>query len=257
MQDLYDRSFYGEQRSGSLNSALIVAPMVCAIFAPRSVLDLGCGVGTWLKAFSQAGVADVAGIDGDYVSRDDLEIAQEHFTPRDLTTEITFDRRFDLAMSLEVGEHLPTDKAPVLVRSLSNAADVVLFSAAIPYQGGIGHINCQWQSWWADLFAREGYEAFDLFRPALWNDGRVEAWYRQNMLVYARHAGAETARAHLRGGGLPLDVVHPAELERGMLGVPRVSHVIEDLKLALGRRIRSSFGAGGPVQRSRSRYGLS
>ncbi len=93
-------------------------------------------------------------------------------------------RRFDLACSLEVAEHLPQAAAEDFVRLLVAAAPVVLFGAAIPGQGGPGHVNEQRQSWWAAKFARHGYVAVDCIRPAVWHVPDVEWYYAQNILVY-------------------------------------------------------------------------
>ena len=56
---LYDQSFYRTYRDGSLRSARVVVPKIMKMIAPASVIDVGCGVGTWLKAFSEQGVARI------------------------------------------------------------------------------------------------------------------------------------------------------------------------------------------------------
>ena len=116
-----------------------------------------------------------------------------------------------MAISLEVAEHLPETAAAGFVASLCRHADVVLFSAAIPAQGGDNHINEQWQSYWAKLFAQEGFEVFDLVRPRFWSEGRIPFWYRQNMLLYVSDK-AESLQQKLncpRGGDICIDMVHP------------------------------------------------
>ncbi|HEU5020205.1 MAG TPA: methyltransferase domain-containing protein [Pseudolabrys sp.] len=254
---LYDASFYDEQRLGSYRSARIVVTMVCGIFEPRSVVDFGCGVGTWLRAFRENGVTDFLGIDGTYVSRDALEIPATAFRAEDLTGEIDIGRMFDLAVCLEVGEHLPVTASEVLVRSIAKSADAVLFSAAIPFQGGVGHVNCRPQSWWADIFRRQGYSAFDLIRPVLWNEDQVEFWYRQNIVIYARGRAAERASQASRSTPpFPLDIVHPAQMAREMTSVPRLLHIFDDFRLASLRRVRRALRQAAPVRRSNRRFSL-
>jgi hypothetical protein len=83
-----------------------------------------------------------------------------------------------------VAEHLPEDSAKSFVAALVGAAPVILFSVAIPNQGGTHHVNERWQSYWAALFAEHGYIALDCVRPAVFGDQRVELWYRQNILMF-------------------------------------------------------------------------
>src|SRR5688572_21294277 len=98
----YDTAFYDLQRDESLRTAQAVVPVVRDLTQPTSVVDVGCGVGTWLAAWRECGVLDVHGIDGSYVDREMLLIPAEHFQPHDLSTPINVERRFELAMSLEV-----------------------------------------------------------------------------------------------------------------------------------------------------------
>src|SRR5215204_3564872 len=115
----YDAAFYDGHADGSLRSARAVLPVVRDLVQPRSVLDVGCGIGAWLKAWEELGVADVFGIDGDYVDRSKLLIAADKFRPTDLASPAPLGRTFDLASCLEVGEHLPARSAAGLVKLLT------------------------------------------------------------------------------------------------------------------------------------------
>lgn len=158
-------------------------------------------------------MTDILGVDGPWVPRDQLAIPESQFFEHDLTRPLTLDRRFDIALCLETAEHLPAEAAEPLVRTLTEAAPVVLFSAAIPEQRGEGHINLQWPQYWIELFAARGYRCSTVLRERLWNAEAVEVWYRQNLLCFA----AESAVRHLpavfateaRAGGGPADIVHP------------------------------------------------
>jgi SAM-dependent methyltransferase len=181
---VYDETFYQSQQDGSVRSAEIVVPIVLSLFPCHSVVDFGCGVGGWLREFERQGVSDYLGIDGDYVSRHLFKIPADRFRPTDLRDVSDLGRGFDLACSLEVAEHLPEDRARSFVAALVKAAPVVLFSAAIPFQDGTGHLNEQWQSYWAKLFGEHGYVTLDCIRPVSHSDSRVRWWYRQNILVF-------------------------------------------------------------------------
>lgn len=206
----YSAGFYREWAEGSAKSAARAIPELLNWISPRSVVDVGCGIGTWLREFQSHGVADVLGIDGDYVDRALLAIDPAHFAAQELTRRVNIDRRFDVAVSLEVAEHLPGERALSFVEDLCRLAPLVVFSAAIPGQGGTNHVNEQWQSYWAALFKRCGYEALDVLRPALWNDPEVEFWYAQNMILYASQEALRTNTALAAQGGCALlDIVHP------------------------------------------------
>src|SRR5262249_19580791 len=148
-------------------------------------VDVGCGTGPWLKAFMRAGIPSVTGVDGSYVNPGQLRIPQSSFIAKDLTKPLNLDRKFDLCISMEVAEHLPPARAASFVADLVSLAPVVLFSAAVPEQGGTNHINEQWPEYWRDLFEKHEYRVIDCIRPKIWNDRRVDYFYRQNSLIFA------------------------------------------------------------------------
>jgi SAM-dependent methyltransferase len=210
----YDRDFYDAIGVGSRQSARVVVPMILDLVGPvTSVVDVGCGTGAWLRVFSDSGTDEVLGIDGDYVGRDQLEIPAECFRAMDLSRPIALERRFDLVVCLEVAEHLPLAAADPLVEGLTGLGDIVLFSAAIPYQGGREHLNEQWPAYWAEKFRAHDFAALDPFRPRLWADDQVEPWIAQNLALYVSSDRASTdarlADALARTGGTPLSLVHP------------------------------------------------
>lgn len=180
----YDDSFFKYLNSGSLVSAQKTLPIILESLSIRSVLDVGCGQGAWLKAWKSLGVDEILGIDGDYVRTDALLIGPEEFLAKDLTQAFDIDRKFDLVQSLEVAEHLPPESAPIFVESIVRHADFVLFSAAPVGQGGDFHINEQPYDYWRRLFANHGYVAFDCIRPVIQGVREIEPWYRYNIFLY-------------------------------------------------------------------------
>jgi hypothetical protein len=187
----YGPEFFDYVREGARASAAKVVPLALALSGARSVVDVGCGDGTWLSVFESQGVSDFHGVDGDYVDRDRLAIPRERFEAIDLSRPFTLGRTFDLAVSLEVGEHLPDASADGFVGSIAKLAPCVLFSAALPHQTGYHHINEQWPEYWAGKFRRLGFVAVDAVRPALWDDEDVAWWYAQNSLFYVREDALE------------------------------------------------------------------
>lgn len=209
----YNREFFETIRDGSVRSADVIVPLVMGLLPVTSVVDVGCGQGAWLASFQRRGVSDILGMDGDYVDRSSLFIPAEKFAAADLTKPMNLGRRFDLAVSMEVAEHLPAEGAGVFVETLTRLAPAVLFSAAVPFQGGNHHINEQWQSYWAELFAACGYRTIDCIRSKVWDDPAVEWWYAQNTLlfVYAEFAAMHPVLADGidRTDLARLNLVHP------------------------------------------------
>ncbi|HWQ34195.1 MAG TPA: methyltransferase domain-containing protein [Blastocatellia bacterium] len=223
--ETYDEQFYQALKTDSLNSAREIVPFIVKFFQPRSVIDLGCGVGAWLSVFRELGVSEILGIDGDYVSQAMLCIPSECFFPFDLTQPLRPERQFDLAMSVEVAEHLPAECAESFVNTLTGLAPVILFSAAVPNQGGTNHINEQWPEYWARLFRKRGFLAADCLRMRFWNNERVTYYYAQNLFLYARrdyldaHPGLAS---ELQFSDAPLvPLVHPQLLRYRMYDIER------------------------------------
>jgi SAM-dependent methyltransferase len=209
----YDPNFYAIQSGGSYRSAERIVPHILDLVAPAGILDVGCGVATFLRAFQERGVTDVWGVDGDYVPREKLLIDPARFRGCDLSRPLDMGRRFDMAMSVEVAEHIDEAQSDVFVENICRHADIVLFSAAIPGQGGTHHVNERWPSYWAPKFAARGYRAVDALRPLIWDDASVEYWYRQNALLFVNDAGFARRPGLAAAAAVAptmIDLVHPA-----------------------------------------------
>jgi predicted RNA methylase len=209
-QGIYDSGFFSGIAEGAFRSAKVVLALLFEVYQPKSVFDLGCGQGAWLAAAGELGASRLVGIDGPWVTTDTLLNNTIEFTTANLEENIEILERYDLCISVEVAEHLSANRSRAFVDTLCSASDVVLFSAAIPQQGGVNHINEQWQSFWAALFDSAGYGCYDFIRPKVWADPRVESWYRQNLLLYVRrtHPLGTKLHSYVSAHG-PLDIVHP------------------------------------------------
>jgi glycosyltransferase involved in cell wall biosynthesis len=184
----YTKDFYELLQDGSRSSARVILPLLLELLQsqPQSVIDVGCGVATWLGVFQELGIEDFLGVDGDYVDPKMLQIPASQFMAADLRQPLAIDRQFSLAMSLEVAEHLPADCAEGFVQTLTELAPIVLFSAAIPFQGGTDHIHERWPLYWVNLFQAKGYVVIDCFRHKIWQHPEVEPWYAQNILLFVQ-----------------------------------------------------------------------
>lgn len=221
MSHIYNNTFFDYIDESAHASAEELIGLLYPMLKPQSVLDLGSGRGTWLAQWRRAGAAEVMGVDGDYVDQSNLAVDQAEFKAADLTKPVKMRKRYDLAQSLEVGEHLPLSAAPVLVDSLTSASDRVLFSAAVKGQGGEFHVNEQPLSFWQELFEAKGYRAFDCLRPSMRGNRKIAPWYRYNSILYVNVDGM---------AGLPDEVLRTA--------VP-TSHKVQDGGDALWKLRRS------------------
>lgn len=209
----YTEEYYECLQEGAQQSAQAIVPLVLDVVQPHRVVDVGCGVGTWLNTFMEEGTEHILGVDGPWVDTDLLCIPQDVFHATDLTEPFHVDQAFDLVVSLEVAEHLPADCANTFVDTLTRLGPVVLFSAAVPFQGGTRHVNEQWPAYWIERFSERGYVAVDALRPKIWDDERVAWWYAQNIFFFVQEECLTDypplKKRHDQNCSPPLSVVHP------------------------------------------------
>ncbi|PDT71745.1 hypothetical protein CO683_00875 [Bradyrhizobium ottawaense] len=180
----YTNEFFEYIERGSIASAKQVCNFLTPLLDIKSILDVGCGRGAWLREWQNAGVKLTHGVDGPYVQRQSLLIPSENFRAVDLSERFDAGRRYDLVSSLEVAEHLPPSSSEAFISSLVAHGDMVLFSAATPGQGGENHINERPLTFWQNIFASKGYEAYDVVRQVFRDAKGIEPWYRFNTVLY-------------------------------------------------------------------------
>jgi SAM-dependent methyltransferase len=208
----YNEQYYRSIAPASKASARLMIPIVYSFIQPQSVVDVGCGVGAWLHVWQQNGVDDYLGIDGNY-AQSHLCIPSKKFFAANLEEQIECNRKFDLAISLEVAEHILPEHAAIFIESLCALADVILFSAAIPGQGGVLHHNEQYPQYWADLFARNGFTGYDCLRERIWMNDQIDACYRQNIFFFVKDSVKEKYPAITSHTGPLMPLVHPQHFE--------------------------------------------
>lgn len=196
MSDIYNADFFAKGERGMIRSARAIVPVLYEMFKPQSVIDVGCGEGWWLREFAQLGVKRLVGVEPNVDS-----IAAGQHVKLNLQQSFDIPEKYGLCLCLEVAEHLAPESAIVLVDNLCRLSSTVVFSAAIPKQGGNGHLNERWPSYWARLFNQRDYGANDHLRRIFWGNANVEPWYVQNMLIYQREATGKMQ-------GI-MDIVHP------------------------------------------------
>ena len=210
----YDHQFYLRSHERTKDSPSKILPMLFSLKRINSVVDVGCGIGAWLECAKALGATNVRGIEGPWINKRVARVDTRDLQIHDLEVRLAVGRKFDLVISLEVAEHLSPPRARSFVDDLCELGDMILFSAAIPGQGGKHHINEQWQSFWAKQFFDNNFRAFDFIRPAIWSQADIPVWYRQNILTFARvGSNADAAFSSVTGAiedHSILDIVHPS-----------------------------------------------
>jgi SAM-dependent methyltransferase len=187
---IYDDAYYEELDRRSLPSSRIIAETVVRQFAPASMIDVGCGSGALLQAFREQGVVRMLGLEYSPSGLAWCRKRNLNVRPFDLKAVSTEHLgSFDVVCSLEVGEHLPAHLADQYVDFLCSLGQVVVFSAAVPGQGGTDHINEQPHEYWRDKITAHGL-TFDTSTTeswrAAWKTTDVAWYYAQNVMVFRK-----------------------------------------------------------------------
>ena len=202
----YDNAFFGDAYDSSFRSAVAMLGSLNQALEFKTVVDIGAGVGAWSRAAIELN-KEVLSIDGNWVQEIPGKFELLKYSFQNLNEPINTDSIYDLAICLEVAEHLSPVRSEGLISDLCGLAPVVMFGAALPRQGGAGHINCRPHSFWINLFAENNYKAIDFFRPQFWYDGQVGPWYSQNTYLFVKNERAsEFSNFHTPS---LVDVYHP------------------------------------------------
>jgi SAM-dependent methyltransferase len=243
-----------EQEAANAASAGRILDIVMDYYRPASMLDVGCGTGTWLKVARSRGISDIRGIEGSWLDKSKLQVEPGLVEVVDLEKGFELGRRFDLVISLEVAEHLSERAANHFIESLTAHAPLVLFSAAIPYQGGDHHVNEQFLPYWAEQFSRFNFRPVDVIRGRIWNEQTILWWLRQNVVLFVKEEllarNERLRRAAEESAAYPLSLVHPDvyafRMRMGMQAVDKMGQLAA--AFGQGGLFRVSVGPDGVVK---------
>ncbi|WP_170832506.1 methyltransferase domain-containing protein [Filomicrobium insigne] len=243
-----DAFWYARRHGETVGAATTVLEAVSKCVRVQSAVDIGCGTGTWLAVAKQFGAAKVLGLDGPHVPVEHLDINYTEFQATDLTKPPENLGVFDLAICLEVAEHLPVSFSEELLDFLTSLSNTVVFSAAIPGQGGNGHVNERWQEFWVLRFQERGYHCYDFLRPLIWNRNDIPQWYCQNIFLFSRRddlASIATKSGYFCLPASMRNVVHPKTFSHLVTRVdnPGIMRSVQLLRRAVLSRWKRSFAS--------------
>jgi len=241
MKKGYKHNFYKDRHQSTLDAANTVLSLVVdAIPEVNSAVDFGCGVGTWLSVLREKGVENVLGLEGPWVEDKLLKIPQDSLKQVNFEQGVKLDSKYDLAISLEVAEHLKPETAKSFVQSITNASDFILFSAAVPFQGGTNHVNEQWPEYWIELYKEQGYVLLDFVRMKVWDDETIPYWYRQNALFFVKEQRiGDVKLPDMSGITFPGSVIHPDMYLSKMQKMYTVKGSFKLFLRAVGKKLRN------------------
>lgn len=211
---MYSESYYRKHETGSYKSAIQILEYTNSFINFNSVIDFGCGMGTWCKALDNLGIKNFLGIDKHQYEPAYMLIPPEKYMQFDLGKPLELTCMADMVISVEVAEHINPEYSDIFIKNLCSCSKIVLFSAAISHQGGTGHINEQSCIYWETIFNKYGYRAIDCIRPYFWNNEQIEIWYRNNCILYIEQHIYEKISAHVPQNSYPLNIIHPLMLNR-------------------------------------------
>jgi hypothetical protein len=240
--DSYNKSYFTRRGNLSYESAQKTLEILSKYFSFDSVVDFGCGTGTWLKVCLELGCLDVLGIDRHADGSSELEIPSNKFLKKSLAENILLEKRYDFAICLEAAEHLEAEFANTIVENLVNASDLILFSAAIPGQGGTNHQNEQPPDYWREKFSSHGYVQLDCIRPTIWEEPKIAWWYKQNAFLYlSPQALGKHRDIGCKNFMTNKHLVHPDCFQAKLLEHDLVNASIPNLLKAIIRKLGKKF----------------
>ncbi len=191
---VYDQEFFNSNKDEGLKMASWFIPALKKVTGFNSIIDIGCGTGHYLRYCLDNGITDVFGLEGSPHAFESLLVDKNIVVMHDLRKPYTFSRKWDIAISIEVAEHVDKLYTNNYIKILTDSSNIVILTAAQPGQGGTAHVNEQTPEWWKEKFGKFGFtldeEATNHLkneiRNAKANGGYVTDWFEPNILIFKR-----------------------------------------------------------------------
>lgn len=164
-----------------------LASYLISTYQPKSVVDFGCANGLYLEPFYNTGNIHVLGLD---YSAEAVKMAKiPNIVLTDLRQPYNTVSKFDLALCIEVLEHIEEEYADIVVENIINSSDIVIISPATIGQGGVGHVNLQYKKYWKEKFEKEGFQYMEKETKKLvdfMKSGYHMGWLVNNVMIFWR-----------------------------------------------------------------------
>lgn len=185
---IYDDKFFNKNLEWNVPIAAKLAGVLIDYFNPVSVVDLGCGNAEFISEFQKKGIA-IQGYEGSRSAIEKALIDKKYIRLFDLRNKIESDKRYGLALCLEVAEHIENKFSQRLVENLTNLSDTIIFTAAPPGQGGHFHINEQPREFWVNIFKERNYDydgqMTERVKTAM-REKKILWWYCDNLMIFRK-----------------------------------------------------------------------
>lgn len=187
---IYDQKFFNNTFKFENSSAKAFVAILTKHFAPKSVVDIGCGIGLYLAEF-KANNIEILGCDGSPAAIAD-SLAGDKIKLHDLCQPLKLNRQFDLCLCLEVAEHLEPAGGQILINTLTDLSHTIIFTAATPGQGpkSLGHINEQLPEYWQKLFEQKNFilnkKLTEKIKPEM-AEAKIVWWLTKNLMIFEKH----------------------------------------------------------------------
>ncbi len=183
-ETIYDKEYHEKIETEERPAAERIADYIFNKFNPSSIIDYGCSTGIYLKPFERYKI-DLKGLENSSDALENKLLNEVEYC--DLTIPLKLEYTSDFSLSIEVGEHIEEQYADIYVKNIcDNSFKWVLFSAAIPGQSGVGHINCQYKDYWIKKFEKNFF-IVDYVETKLFLDylvtGYHMGWMKTNGMI--------------------------------------------------------------------------
>ncbi|MBI4779469.1 methyltransferase domain-containing protein [Candidatus Falkowbacteria bacterium] len=187
---IYDQKFFNSALKLENSSAKEFTAILIKHFWPKSVIDIGCGIGVYLAEF-KANNIKIIGFDGSPAAIIG-SLAGDKIKLHDLCRPLKLSSKFDLCLCLEVAEHLEKNCAQTLISTLTGLSSTIICTAATPGQGplSIGHINEQPPEYWQKLFGQKNFKLDKELTKKIKREMKKKKiiwWLTKNLMIFKKH----------------------------------------------------------------------
>jgi len=186
---IYEDEFF-KKRLLTTSHIPIVCEAILEVFQPQSIIDIGCAIGQFIGEFQARGI-EAAGIEGSTNALPYINPSIKVFI-HDLRKPWPYVKRYGLALSFEVAEHIEPEYTAEYLNTLCLLSDRILITAALPGQKGKFHVNCQSIDYWIQCFKNKGYLHKPEYEDKIkrhwvpWANTKAMELYYRNLLYFER-----------------------------------------------------------------------